>query len=182
MANKPKLSEEKILVAGAGGQGVMLLGKIIALAAMHEGMHVTFIPSYGSEVRGGTSYCLVKVSRTKIASPVFDKFTVLFALNSPSWDKFMPKAYSGALAIVNTSLCDIKKRAPFKVIKVPLNHLAQKLGSLRTINLIAVGAFVKHAKICKGSSVETVIKKYFSGNQNIINLNLQAFKQGLNYD
>jgi len=123
---------EGIFIAGFGGQGVILLGKIICLAAMGEGKHVSHIPSYGAEMRGGTANCSVVVSDSEIASPLVPRPSVCIVLNTPSLIKFQPIVREGGLLIWNTSLIDMKPdRHDIEILPVSANELAEAaLGAL----------------------------------------------------
>lgn len=174
--------EERILIAGSGGQGLMFLGKLLCLCGMKENKNVTFIPSYGAEMRGGTAHCFVKISDEKIASPIFDKFTTLFAFNKQSWEKFSKRADKGSFAIVNNSLFNPEKAPSVKTAKVPLSDLALKIGSGRGLNMIALGFFLKSKKVIKYETVKNCLKENFKGKSEFLEANLKALKMGMDYD
>ncbi|MCD6539306.1 MAG: 2-oxoacid:acceptor oxidoreductase family protein [Candidatus Omnitrophica bacterium] len=175
--------EEKILIAGFGGQGIMFLGKILALSAVQEGKRVTFIRSYGAEMRGGTANCMLRISNREIASPVFEKATLVFIMNQPSWEKFKKKIEEGGFIFLNSSL--VKKeirRNKIKVRKVPLNELALKAGSLKIANIVGLGFLLKEAPIVKLKTVREVLKNTFKNNSQLLKLNLTALNLGFNYE
>jgi len=135
---------EGIFIAGFGGQGVILLGKIICLAAMGEGKHVSHIPAYGAEMRGGTANCSVVVSDSEIASPLVPRPSVCIVLNTPSLIKFQPIVREGGLLIWNTSLIDMKPdRRDIEILPVSANELAEAAGSYKAANMAALGALLK---------------------------------------
>lgn len=133
-----------VLIAGFGGQGVLLSGKLLAWAGMDEGYHVTWFPSYGAEMRGGTANCTVIMSDNEIGSPVVDSPGALIALNQASAEKFGPKVARGGLIVLNSSLVTGNfERRGVKVVCVPANDLAEGLGNPRVVNLVMLGAYLK---------------------------------------
>jgi 2-oxoglutarate ferredoxin oxidoreductase subunit gamma len=135
---------EGIFIAGFGGQGVILAGKIICLAAMGEGKHVSHIPAYGAEMRGGTANCSVVVSDAEIASPLVPSPSVCIVLNTPSLIKFQPMVGQGGLLIWNTSLIDvIPDRKDIEILALAANELAEEAGSYKAANMAALGALIK---------------------------------------
>ncbi len=135
---------EGIFIAGFGGQGVILAGKIICLAAMSEGKHVSHIPSYGAEMRGGTANCSVVVSDAEIASPLVPRPSVCIVLNTPSLIKFQPIVREGGLLIWNRSLIDVTPdRADIELLPVAANEIAEAAGSYKAANMVALGALLK---------------------------------------
>jgi 2-oxoglutarate ferredoxin oxidoreductase subunit gamma len=135
---------EEIIISGFGGQGVLLAGKLLCIAAMREGKHVSHIPSYGAEMRGGTAHCKVIISSDEISSPVIDHPTIVIALNTPSMHKFEPKMAEGGLMLYNSSLIqDEPKRSDIKVESVKANDISEAAGSLRAANMAALGYLLK---------------------------------------
>jgi len=169
--------DEKILIAGFGGQGVMLLGKVLAYSAVKENKFSTWIPSYGAEMRGGTAHCWVRISDKEIPSPVFAKPTVFFIFNQPSWDRFSSKIDSSSFVILNSSLVNTKAERK-NIKKIALNEIALNLGSLKIINIIALGVFLKYKKIIRPKTVEKVLKEFFDKKE-IQDINLKGFRWGL---
>ncbi|MBO4438856.1 MAG: 2-oxoacid:acceptor oxidoreductase family protein [Spirochaetaceae bacterium] len=134
----------EIIFAGFGGQGVILAGKILALAGMSEDKYVSHIPSYGAEMRGGTANCSVIVSDDEVASPVIEKPDVVVALNKPSMTKFEPMIKAGGLLIYNSSLIDSKpSRKDIKSIALPANEIAEKCNNARGANMVVLGCLAK---------------------------------------
>jgi len=133
----------KTVFSGFGGQGVLMMGYIMALSAMRDGMHVTYLPAYGAEVRGGTANCTVSISDEEIASPVASFPDYVIALNKPSLIRYEGQLKSMGTLFLNSDLIDIDaERKDIKIIKVPANTMAKKLKSERTVNMIMLGAFV----------------------------------------
>ncbi len=134
----------EIIFAGFGGQGVILAGKILSIAAMMEGKYVSHIPSYGAEMRGGTANCSVVISDEEVASPVIEHPDICIALNTPSLLKFEPKIRKGGLLIYNSSLITEKpSRSDIVVVALDANGIAEKHGSSRGVNMAALGMLVK---------------------------------------
>ena len=131
---------EEIIVAGFGGQGVIMAGKLMCIAAMKEGKHVSHIPSYGAEMRGGTANCSVVISDDPIGSPVVPEPTVVIAMNLPSMRKFEPRLKKGGLLLYNSSLIDVKpERSDIEVIALEATGIAEEAGSTRSANMAAIG-------------------------------------------
>ena len=135
---------KEIIFAGFGGQGVLLAGKIVSIAAMLEGKNVSHIPSYGAEMRGGTANCSVVVSDEEIASPIVEQPDICIILNGPSLVKFEPRLKKGGILIYNSSLIkDKPKRDDIEVFAINANEIAEKHGSARGVNMAALGFLVK---------------------------------------
>lgn len=135
---------ERIFLAGFGGQGIILAGRIVCLAAMREGRHVSHIPSYGAEMRGGTANCSVVVSDEEIASPLVPAPDVCLVMNTPSLVKFQKIVRPGGLLIWNESLIDMKpERADIECLALRANDIAETAGSYRSANMVMIGALLK---------------------------------------
>lgn len=133
---------QKIRCAGFGGQGIVLMGRLISYSAMVEDKHTTFFPQYGAAMRGGTASCSVIVSDKDIAAPTVDEPDVILIMNGPSLDKFEPLVKPGGWIFYNTSLIEREiARDDVNVVKVPANELAEEVGSARAANMIMLGAF-----------------------------------------
>jgi len=135
--------ERSVVFAGFGGQGVLLAGKVLARAAMDLGLHVTWLPSYGPEMRGGTANCTVVVSTDPVGSPIVDAPDVLLAMNGPSLDKFEGRVTPGGVIVVNSSLVPrAVTRKDVREVRLAANDLARELGEPRAANMAALGAIV----------------------------------------
>ncbi|GFK92904.1 Pyruvate synthase subunit PorC [Fundidesulfovibrio magnetotacticus] len=134
-----------VIIAGFGGQGVVLAGTLLAQAAMEHGLHVTFMPVYGPEMRGGTANCTVVLSDEDIGSPIIQSPVGLIALNRPSLEKFQPRVTDQGVVILNSSLMEasLADAARLKTYAVPCNEIAEKVANARMVNMVALGAFVK---------------------------------------
>ena len=136
---------EEVIIAGFGGQGIMLTGKLLAQTAMEAGKEVTYMPSYGAEVRGGTANCMVVIAEKKIACPVVGKPDSLIVLNKASLNKFGPRLENGGLLIMNSSLIDTEPNLDdsIEIVPVPADELAVELGSKKSANMVALGAYLQ---------------------------------------
>jgi 2-oxoglutarate ferredoxin oxidoreductase subunit gamma len=135
-----KDAAKEILLAGSGGQGVILAGKMLAQAAMDEGWNATYIPAYGPEVRGGTAHCHVKIGRRQIGSPIVEDATIVVAMNEPAYLAFCPLLRKGSTLVVNASLVPaVAKHSGVKIVSLELTKLAADMGSLRSANMLAFG-------------------------------------------
>ena len=151
---------EEIVFSGFGGQGVLLMGKILAQASMDEGKHVTWLPSYGAEVRGGTAHSMVVISDNEIPSPVVLKPTACLAMNEPSLVKFEPKLKPGGLLVLNSTLTKRKPtRKDIEVLSLPITETADNLGNTKVSNMIALGAYVTKRKIMPLSKLIKSLKE-----------------------
>jgi len=139
-------THEEIIIAGFGGQGIILSGKLLAHTGMQAGKNVTYMPSYGAEVRGGTANCMVVISDKPIASPVVTYPNSLIAMNKASLNKFAGRVKSGGLLIYNSTLIDTAipddVRENVRVIAVPADETAIQLGSKKSVNMVALGAYL----------------------------------------
>lgn len=171
---------EEIICAGFGGQGVILLGKVIAQAALDEGKHLIWIPSYGAAMRGGTAFCMVIVSDKPIASPYIEKCDTLFAFNQPSWSKFNSYLKKDSLVFLNSSLITNKLTlGKVRLLQLPFTQIATSLGELRVTNMIALGAFLKVKKILKLQTVLRVFSEIAPKNkQHLVTINKKALQKG----
>ena len=158
----------------------MTLGKVLATAGMMDGYHVTWFPSYGAEVRGGTANAKVRISNNSIGSPTFDKASTAFVMNGPSLDKFEDKVESNGTIILNSSMADKKvKRKDVKVIEARLTDEAIKLGSAKVANIIAMGVFISKTKLFSKNLLEKVIKTMAGKNTSLIDINIKALERGI---
>jgi 2-oxoglutarate ferredoxin oxidoreductase subunit gamma len=136
--------DNTFIFAGFGGQGVILAGKLLAQAGTDHGLHVTWLPSYGPEMRGGTANCTIVLSDEPIGSPVVDNPTGLIAMNLPSLDRFEKAVAKSGAIVVNASLVGRRiERSDVQELALPLNDMAASLGNLRAANMVALGALVK---------------------------------------
>lgn len=173
----------EILLAGFGGQGILFSGKFLAYDGLLEEREVSWLPSYGPEMRGGTCNCSVIISDTKIGSPIVSNPNVLVAMNLPSLDKFEISAVPGAKIFVDSSLIDRKvERNDVEVYYIPATKLASDENLPGLANMIMIGHMIKHAGVMPYENVEkTMAKLVPAKKQNLIELNIKAVELGYNY-
>ena len=173
---------EKVIVAGFGGQGVMLMGQILSYCATNKDINTLWFPSYGPETRGGTANCSVTISEEYVNSPVISTPDSIIIMNKPSLNKFMPKLKKGGKCFVNSSLVkDLEYRDDIEVIEVPINDLALKIGNLKVANMVMLGAYLAKTNIFKEEDVVEVMKQKFTGSKAaLIDVNKVALETGRN--
>ncbi len=171
--------QSEVMFAGFGGQGILLMGGILAHAGMEEGFEVAWIPSYGPEMRGGTAYCLVVISDRPIGSPIIRNPMHLVAMNLPSLEKFAPMMRSNGVIVINSSLIPVGSgRDDVDELLVPANDIANDLGNTKVANIVALAAFVTRSKIVEFDLLRQWIKKEFSSREKLIPINMEALDQG----
>jgi len=155
------------------------MGYVLAYSAMLEGKHVTYLPSYGAEMRGGTANCVVSVSDEEIASPVASSPDVAVIMNNPSLEKFQNQILSGGVIYLNSDLISFKPlRGDVVLYEVPANTLAAELGSDRSANMVMLGAFLKRTPLVKLETAQGVMEKVFVDKPNLVDLNCKALLAG----
>jgi 2-oxoglutarate ferredoxin oxidoreductase subunit gamma len=168
-----------VIMAGFGGQGILLIGKMLAYAGMHEGKEVSWLPSYGPEMRGGTCNCTVVISDRPVGSPVIQSPRAVVAMNKPSLDKFESHVRSGGLLLINSSLIDrSSERDDVTVLEVPANEIANELGNPRGANMVALGAYIGATGAVELEEVEQVVRETFAAKPKVIDVNLEALHRG----
>jgi 2-oxoglutarate ferredoxin oxidoreductase subunit gamma len=171
--------QSEVQFAGFGGQGIMLMGQIMAQTAMHQGYEVVWIPSYGPEMRGGTAYCTVVISDRPIGSPIIRNPKHLVAMNRPSLEKFAPSVQSGGTIFINSSIISIDAgRDDVDVIKVPIIEIAKELGNVKTANIVALAAFVSRSQVVDFEMLRKSVKDKFASREKLIPLNMKALEEG----
>lgn len=174
---------EDIIFSGFGGQGIMLMGKALSYAAMSKGKFVTWMPSYGAEVRGGTAHSMVVISDTSIASPVVKEPSICIVMNSPSLKKFEPMVRSRGMLVINKSLVEAKaKRSDIEILEIPATDMAFRLGNSRVANMIVLGALLAKRNIIPLQSLIDSLKDIISkGHRDMLHINEEAIRQGHEY-
>jgi 2-oxoglutarate ferredoxin oxidoreductase subunit gamma len=175
--------EHRIIISGFGGQGVMLLGKIISYAGMLEGKHVTWFPSYGPEMRGGTANCTVVISDDPIGSPVVDTPNELIVMNIPSLLKFEKKVEKNGIIFINSSVVEKEpERDDVDVVEIPANDIADKLGNPKVANMVMLGVYLFKTDALRLENVMKALRKSLKGkSEELLNLNEKAIKEGMKY-
>jgi 2-oxoglutarate ferredoxin oxidoreductase subunit gamma len=171
--------QNDVIIAGFGGQGVLLVGKMLAYAGMHEGKEVSWLPSYGPEMRGGTCNCTVVIADRTVGSPVVQHPRAIIVLNLPSLDKFEAQVKPGGVVLVNTSLIHRPvARDDVRVVEVPANDIANELENPRGANMVALGAYLGATHALSPGVVEDVIRETFGAKPKLVEVNLEAFHRG----
>jgi len=174
----------RMVFSGFGGQGVLVLGEIVATIAMHKGKEVTWMPSYGPEMRGGTANCSVIVSDMVIGSPIVQSdIDILCAMNGASVNKFLPRVKPGGLVLVNSTIVTDKiTRDDVDVLEIDATNIAGQVGNLRVANMVMLAGFLKKTDLFNLEDITEVLKQRFAGarSQDLIPLNIRAIEIGLN--
>ena len=168
---------QKLFFAGSGGQGVILMGQMTAYAAMYENKEVTFLPSYGPGMRGGTANCTVVLSDKPVSCPLVYEADVVVAMNLPSMTRFESLVKPGGMLFYNASLIPEKpKRTDIRCISVPANDIAMDLGNSRAANMVMFGAMIRGAQVAGDEAIDRIMQKVFSGKKAaLLPLNQKAF-------
>ncbi len=174
------MKAERMVIAGFGGQGVMLMGQLLAYAATNKELNTLWFPSYGPETRGGTANCQVIISEEEIYSPVFSECETAIVMNGPSLDKFENKVVPGGRIFVNTDLVSREvERTDIEVIKVPVNQIAIDLGVARVANMVMLGAYLEKSQKFEDEDILKILKKSFGEEKaHLIEVNAKAIAEG----
>jgi 2-oxoglutarate ferredoxin oxidoreductase subunit gamma len=170
----------QIIIAGFGGQGVLFAGKLLAHSAMLEDKHVTWFPSYGAEIRGGTANCTVIISDEMIGSPVVSRPDALLIMNQASMERFEPRLKRGGLLIMNTSLIkNPTKRSDIEIIRIKATDTAKELGNSQAANMVMLGALIGKTGILSRKTIFNSLQGIMPEHRKkAIPLNEKAFKKG----
>ncbi len=169
---------ERVIIAGSGGQGIMLIGKILARAAMRAGKFVTWLPAYGAEVRGGTAHCMVVISDSEIGSPRIEKAETIIIMNQLSLAKFKSRLKNNGLLIINSSLAKVS--AGVKAIKHPFTDIAIALGNVKVANMVALGCYLGNKKTVALKNILSIIKEMAPADKKgLIQVNQEALYRGM---
>lgn len=172
--------QQEVIIAGFGGQGVLFAGQLLAYAGMDVGKDVTWIPSYGPEMRGGTANCTVVISDEEIGSPFVKNPTAVLAMNLPSLDKYEDLVKTGGVLVVNASMVNrTVNRDDITVINIPANDIAESIGSKRAVNMIMLGALLGNSDILSLEALETALEDHLpERHKKLLPANLEALRQG----
>lgn len=173
----------RIIVGGFGGQGVLMLGYVLATAAMYEGRHVTCLPAYGAEMRGGTANCTVTIGDEPIASPVAASFDIAILMNRPSCLRFEKDIRPDGKIFANSDLTtSLSQQTSAEIVGIPANTIAKKIGELRTANMVMCGGFAKNTGLISLESIISSVKDIFAKKgPKICEINTQALREGAAY-
>ncbi len=172
--------QQEVIISGFGGQGALFAGQLLAYAAMDSGLHVTWIPSYGPEMRGGKARCTVVVSDEEIGSPLVRRPSAAIVLNIPSMEAFEPAVKPGGVLVVNSSLIPQKsERDDIRVIYVPASDIATELGNVRLANVICLAALVKATEIVSLDAIKQALEDHLpERHRKLLSLNFEAMDRG----
>ena len=172
--------KKEIIISGFGGQGGLAIGKNLAEAGMAEGLNVTWSPSYGPEMRGGTANCSVVLSDKPVGSPVFNHPTELIAMNKPSLVKFEPLTVPGGALFINSSIIEIKAaRGDVAAHYVPCLDIAGELGNMKVANMVMLGAYIEATKLLSTDTIREMLAHMFTGPKaKLVELNIEALRRG----
>ncbi len=173
-----------VIVAGFGGQGVLVIGNLLAHAAMTEGKHVTYLPVYGVEMRGGTANCTVVISSHLIGSPVVGRPHAAIVMNLPSLIKYEPLVLPDGLLFINSSLIEPKEayRKDIEISSIPVNEIAIDNGNPKLANMVALGAFNQKTKLVQMSSLFESLEKVLDERyHHLIPSNIKAIEIGAKF-
>lgn len=171
---------EQLIFAGFGGQGVLLMGQLVTYAGMKEDKNVSWLPSYGPEMRGGTANCNVIVSDEPVGTPLVTQGSAVIVMNKPSLAKFESFVAPGGKLFVNSSLIDVKaKRTDIDVYYVPVSDIAGEIGNMRVANMVMLGAVVKKVGMVKAESIMEALKNTFGAKkEHLLDVNRTALERG----
>ncbi|HUF39278.1 MAG TPA: 2-oxoacid:acceptor oxidoreductase family protein [Anaerolineales bacterium] len=172
--------QNEIIIAGFGGQGVLFAGQILAYAAMESGKHVTWFPSYGPEMRGGTANCTVIISDEEIGAPLVRNPTAILAMNLPSLSKFEPLLKPGGTLVVNTTLVDRPvERDDIEVVAIPATGLAETLGGKRLANMVMLGALLAKLPVLLPEALKAALENHLpERHRHLLDVNMEALEEG----
>ncbi len=175
------MKDWNFVFAGFGGQGILFAGKVVAYAGMMENREVSWLPSYGPEMRGGTANCSVVISDKPVGSPLFTHPTELLALNEPSLLKFEPNVLTGGAVFVNSDVVPLKvQREDVSAYYIPCNQIAEELGNLKVSNMVMLGAYIAQSGLLRPEAIVGMIEHIFTGSKaKLVPLNIEAFHRGM---
>lgn len=172
----------KTVFSGFGGQGIILMGYLLATGGMYEGKNVTCLPSYGAEVRGGTANCTVVISKEEIASPVASEPDYAVVMNTPAMVRFQNQVQTGGIIFINSSLIETRPiRGDIEIVEVPLHELSKQLGGNKATNMIMLGVFIRKTGLVSLETMIHVIKDTFGNRPGVFKINKLALSLGYEY-
>ena len=178
-ANEPDVLDERIIIAGSGGQGVQTLGKTLCILLMRAGKNVTYMPSYGTEVRGGTCNCHVRLADATIYSPHVERATSLVLMNAPSYERFGAFRAEEGLLFLNASLVTPRPEDAARTVAVPASEIADELGDMRVANMALLGALNVCRKLVPMTEIEALINEVLGARPQLAQMNVTALHRGV---
>lgn len=172
--------ETSIIISGFGGQGVLFAGQLLAYAGMDNGRHVTWIPSYGPEMRGGTANCTVIISHDPVGAPIVAQPDIALVFNQPSYNKYTPLVKSGGLLVVNSSIVTPEEpRVDINLVQIPANEIANEFGTAKMLNMAMIGAMLAHHQVLPVTALEQALHDHLPARkQNFLQGNLDVLQAG----
>ncbi|MDR3270907.1 MAG: 2-oxoacid:acceptor oxidoreductase family protein [Peptococcaceae bacterium] len=176
---------KKYLIAGFGGQGVLFIGRILAQAGLEEDKQVTWLPSYGPEMRGGTANCSVIIAAKKIGSPIVSRPDIAVMMNTPSYKKFLPHVVPGGFMFLNSSIIPdtaaLPSRADIRILRVPINEMAHEMGKDSVANIIMLGVIQAVTPVVSDAAIQAALAGISTKNHELKELNEKALNIGYQY-
>jgi 2-oxoglutarate ferredoxin oxidoreductase subunit gamma len=175
--------QDEIIISGFGGQGVLFAGQLLSYAAMDLGKQVTWIPSYGPEMRGGTANCTVVIADEEIGSPFVRNPRAAIVMNLPSLDKYEDTVQPGGYLIINESMVNRKsERKDIHIVSIPGNEIAEELGDKRMTNMVLLGGLLANLKVMGLDDIKKALKEHLPARHHkLLPLNYQAIERGAKY-
>ena len=171
--------QTEVIMSGFGGQGLMMIGKLLAYAGLEEGKDVTWLPSYGPEMRGGTANCTVVISDQPIGSPLISSPKAAVVMNQPSLEKFAPMLRKNGILVVNSTMIPVNSdRTDLRSFRIRADDLASELGSRRSANLVMLGAYIGLDEVVSHKTLVKAIKATFAAKKQFIEVNCKTFMKG----
>ncbi len=171
--------QTEVIMSGFGGQGLMMIGKLLAYAGLEEGKTVTWLPSYGPEMRGGTANCTVVVADKAIGSPLITSPKAVVVMNQPSLEKFAPMLRKDGILVINSTMIPVNSdRTDIRSFRIRANDLAAELGSRRSANLVMLGAYIGLDEVVSHEMLLKAIEKTFAEKKQFIDVNRKSFMKG----
>jgi 2-oxoglutarate ferredoxin oxidoreductase subunit gamma len=175
--------QTEIIISGFGGQGALFAGQLMSYSAMDNQLEVTWFPSYGPEMRGGTASCTVIISDEEIGAPVVGQPTAVIAMNLQSLDKYEDQVKQGGLLVVNSSMVNrMATRPDIRCVHIPANEIAERIGDRRLTNMVLLGSLLANLKVLDLKTVEDSLKEHTpERHQKLVPLNIRALEEGATY-
>jgi len=171
--------QTEVIMSGFGGQGLMMIGKLLAYAGLEEGKEVTWLPSYGPEMRGGTANCTVVVGDQPISSPLISSPKAAIVMNQPSLEKFAPILKKNGILVINSSMIPVNSdRTDIRSFRIKANDIAMELGNGRSANLVMLGAYIGLEEVVSHRTIIKAIEKAFAKKKQFIDVNRKTFMKG----
>jgi 2-oxoglutarate ferredoxin oxidoreductase subunit gamma len=171
--------QTEVIMSGFGGQGLMMIGKLLAYAGLEEGKAVTWLPSYGPEMRGGTANCTVVIADHPVGSPLITTPRAAVVMNQPSLEKFAPMLRKNGILVINSTMVPINSdRTDLTSFRIRANDIAAEIAERRSANLVMLGAYIGLEEVVSPKTLVKAIEKAFSSKKQLIGMNCKAFMKG----